>query len=783
MGRIGEKKQLLRDCFTTLHIVRAPLLVTVAAAAFYSVPQQTIEVYRAIAQDTIITQAYGARYRELAVAVASVLLLASCIWYSASLLLARLRYSIVSGSPTAKAVLRAVPTVLMAAVLAGVIVGIVRAMTPTPDGAVSQAVAPSLFEMLNPAEDYGGNAEAAYLVLEKTVQRIFRFSDRLAIGAWVLLGLGLAVVAGASWVSLRRSFHVSYSPDDTRGFLGLRTRVAVYGCIALSVVAFTALPLAVPIFLGPLGVVAIFFICLTLLSAQLSFLADRHGIPYLTLLLILACIIAVIDTNDNHHVFSRAADSAEKVDRETERPPSLEDQFRLWFEARTDRDRYERTKQPYPIYLVAAEGGGIYAALHAGTVLARLQDQCPYFAHHLFGISGVSGGSVGSAIFSGLASLTADSTISAMRSGRRGACLPQTPLPYREVGALPLVNAMDKALSKDLLSPLLAGLLFTDFVQQFWPFPLEVLDRGRRLDLGFEAAMQEMMDEFAEQFGKTWAHRRNPLSDRVRDWNPKGNVPALLINTTEVETGRRRVLAPFVFAGAGLTFFPLWDEAGSGKDARAPQVSLATAASLSARFPWVSPAAWFQDYRRDAEGKPLHSAKDSRPLFADPIRLVDGGYFENSGVATAVELMRAMEQSAKKHGFWDKIQINLIVLTRGSYPEGGFRGLKDLLSPVQALLNTRSARAYITIAEADREFNAGRADARVRDVRLVDMGYPLPLGWRLSTITSLLIRAQAGDAKACGDKAENVVELDANCVLATVYRELSGEGPGALGRP
>jgi hypothetical protein len=244
------------------------------------------------------------------------------------------------------------------------------------------------------------------------------------------------------------------------------------------------------------------------------------------------------------------------------------------------------------------------------------------------------------------------------------------------------------------------------------------------------------------------------------------------------------VLAPFVFEGAGLTFFPLWDEAGNGMEARAMQVSVATAASLSARFSWVTPAAWFQDFQRNKDtGKPPLPEAGRRPALAPPIRLVDGGYFENSGVATAVELVRAMERAAKKNGFADEIQISLIVLVRGTYPQGGFGGLKELLSPVEALMNTRSARGYVTIADAEREFKNAAGDARVRSARLVDLNHPLPLGWRLSTITSLLIRAQAGNAGACNDGTSIAAPSGADCVLETVQQQLSPDATGKASQP
>jgi len=44
----------------------------------------------------------------------------------------------------------------------------------------------------------------------------------------------------------------------------------------------------------------------------------------------------------------------------------------------------------------------MYAAYHPALSLARLTDQCPEFAHHLFGISSVSGGSLGAAVFAEL---------------------------------------------------------------------------------------------------------------------------------------------------------------------------------------------------------------------------------------------------------------------------------------------------------------------------------------------------------------------------------------------
>lgn len=67
----------------------------------------------------------------------------------------------------------------------------------------------------------------------------------------------------------------------------------------------------------------------------------------------------------------------------------------MWLASRPDRPDFD----VYPVILVTAEGGGIRAAVFTATVLSRLVDRCPKLAAHIFAISGVSGGSIGAAIY------------------------------------------------------------------------------------------------------------------------------------------------------------------------------------------------------------------------------------------------------------------------------------------------------------------------------------------------------------------------------------------------
>ena len=85
-----------------------------------------------------------------------------------------------------------------------------------------------------------------------------------------------------------------------------------------------------------------------------------------------------------------------KVSRKKQRRKQESDlaaTFHAWLaERKTGSSRY-------PVFVVAAQGGGIYAASTAGAFLATMQDHCPAFARHVFAISAVSGGSVGASLF------------------------------------------------------------------------------------------------------------------------------------------------------------------------------------------------------------------------------------------------------------------------------------------------------------------------------------------------------------------------------------------------
>ena len=74
---------------------------------------------------------------------------------------------------------------------------------------------------------------------------------------------------------------------------------------------------------------------------------------------------------------------------------SLDEYFSLWIEKRNIQEG-----STYPLFIVTAEGGASRSAYWTSGVLSNIQQRDPAFINHIFAISSVSGGSLGSATFS-----------------------------------------------------------------------------------------------------------------------------------------------------------------------------------------------------------------------------------------------------------------------------------------------------------------------------------------------------------------------------------------------
>lgn len=279
----------------------------------------------------------------------------------------------------------------------------------------------------------------------------------------------------------------------------------------------------------------------------------------------------------------------------------------LWYEQaesayklRGGGDKDDRT----PMLIVATAGGGIRAAYWTATVLDTLDKKLkasggvrPY----LFAISGVSGGSVGATAFA-----------AALMDRDAKACDPRTDACLKATSFL----------GDDFFAPTLAAWIFKDTLASVLPFQVE--DRQAALERGFERASNDILAKpFLSFLNPAPKFEANPPRSTWR--------PILLLNATHEETGKR-IIASQVQIERDV-FVDAYDEL----DVLHRDLRASTAALNSARFTYVSPAGNLGD------------GKGS---------LIDGGYYENFGALTALEIAAA----ARGH-LGDKVKVVMLLIT------------------------------------------------------------------------------------------------------------------------
>lgn len=204
-------------------------------------------------------------------------------------------------------------------------------------------------------------------------------------------------------------------------------------------------------------------------------------------------------------------------------------------------------------------------------------------------------------------------------------------------------------------------------------------------------------DKTAKQL-PTLAQSLLEVRQRTLGDGKNGNwLPMLFLNGTSVSSGRRIIAsdinAPF---GVFQDSDDLHTMLGSQRDIR-----LSTGATMSARFPIISPHG---------------SIRDDVRRIVD--RVVDGGYFENYGAITTLELVREL----KRYGL-DPLVIlvnnepsNADVICRDSEGLGGSgppplsenAAFSLVLSPLKAVAGTRSARGSHAAVQLCNELGSKR---------------------------------------------------------------------------
>ncbi len=655
----------LKDLASILKPCRFSLIMLLIGVLFLVLAPQGQDIVRAL------TEHRGAAAPVTAPRMwffASMLLWALHIWYWARVML-RFRFE----APPARrerrlaAMRREVPRLLGVAAFLTVAAAFYRAALPCQpqhgcDPAVSWMFA--LFCVAFAAVFYFAVAA------RRPVQR--QIHDKLR-GRKAVRALGLAPWVARLKVSEDK---VYYAATRTRlGQLepGSRLSLALSLTLAVGLFAlFTLSPLSAATFGGG-AIVLLAAACWVPIGGALVYFGSRYKFPIMTLLLAGALLFSL--WNDNHALRTLPGEPPAA-------PENVARQFEHWLKAHP-----APAGRRQPVFVVAAEGGGIRAAYWTGLVLAALQDRDTRFADQVFAVSGVSGGSLGAAMFDALLLENPD----AQRC------------PGDEISRArgPFVRCAHAMLSADFMAPALAFTLYPDLAQRFLPFAVPAFDRARALETAWEVGWSKPMgnDRFSAPFHELW---RAPGGERL---------PALLLNGTWVETGKRIVTSNLRIDQSFADTVDYFEKAPH-------PIRLSTAVHNSARFTYVSPAGTIRN-----------------PDGSDWGHVVDGGYFENSGATSAHEALQAMLEVARK-AKRPLVPVAIMISNDPGQDDGrappARQWLNELLSPAVTLLNTRNARgSYARSALCRLAEDAG---GRFVHFRLRDGGAPLPLGWMLSEL-------------------------------------------------
>jgi hypothetical protein len=406
---------------------------------------------------------------------------------------------------------------------------------------------------------------------------------------------------------------------------------------------------------------------------------------------------------------------------------SLSDEVTAWgAQALACADGARLPDGSIPMLFVAAPGGGIRAAYWTDHALARIE-QAPCGMQRVFAASGVSGGSVGLAVR--YAPAKPDGTPTAADV-----------YPTAEL-------AKEKALAANTAAQLFRDLPASVLgVTTAWDDRAAVLERAWEkadpaLTQGFYATMKPGV---VGTDGKVWR-------------------PVLVFNGTEVDTGCRLLVSPMALAAPNViksarqcrsdqirttstSVVPAsLDEQDFSAETPCPRgkavdLTIATAAHLSARFPYVSPTGGLAGCR-EAEG-------DDPGNTSVAITDSDGGANENSGIATLIDIWQAIRPAvADFPGTHGGVHLTpVLVLLRNGYVGSGVpkqaHPSPQLIAP-RALVNAQKlgANEQVLLERAQSVFGPHVYIVAPKDRPTVQA----PLGWTLSKITQRELDSQLTD--------------------------------------
>ena len=415
--------------------------------------------------------------------------------------------------------------------------------------------------------------------------------------------------------------------------------------------------------------------------SAIAFAFDRYRVPVLTVVLMFAMLRILniynwsagsIGPFEEHYLSTK-----EPKNKDVKLPTPAEVLAqRLWLL----QDEAVKSKgDERPLIIVTSTGGGLHAAAWTNHVMRELYKELARgndagdklgLTNHILMMSTVSGGSVGLKYY-----------LEALESQQEKS----EPLQQENPD-------LDSAVVNGQCSSLEAvgwGLLYYDFtkvsapVAPFWMWPSpgkddlgttpmwkdrtwalrRALDRNRYDGYCYLAASMDSSGWISQAELKERSPKRPPWYERfgreaslepvtvgqlqaINQANPSKQFPAFSMNTTTAEHGERVLLANYripLYQLGEYEELPAESFLGIFNTGNRPDLPLATAAQMSATFPYVSSAARI----------PVNYSSYSQ-------HFVDGGYYDNDGTASAIEFLRyALDGPGKESADWDAAGNNV----------------------------------------------------------------------------------------------------------------------------
>ena len=413
---------------------------------------------------------------------------------------------------------------------------------------------------------------------------------------------------------------------------------------------------------------------LTWFCSGVAFIIDSVRVPVLTTILAISLVFGLTGTDHIYQVYRGDGHAA---------PPSPAEVIHAW--------EHSRGSANAPMVVVATSGGGIRAAAWTAEVLTGLTQECAVtpdesrFTSSLVLVSAVSGGSEGAMYFVGS---------------------------YEKDGQVPLgaLGDIRQNAYRSSLSSVGWGLLYPDLLRIVpvlgsvaTPLFGNSVDRGWALE---------------RDWVRNWAGHTSTTEPTIGEWIDdvaRGTRPAVIYNGTAAESGQRFLMSSTTlppdprFQRGYLPSILFWD-AFKGLD-----LPVATAARLSASFAWISPMP------RSSAGEPRFR-----------VHVGDGGYYDNSGVVSAMEWLIAAGDSIRTH----PVYIVLVDSTPGWPASGeGWTWQRQLTAPLETLQSVRTSSQQAR-AQFELQLATDFLVSKGFNVKPVRFRYPsdslTPLSWHLT---------------------------------------------------